>query len=264
MTLLFDSHAHLADDAFQPDFNEFVQRTLNRCHAVMTIGCESIADFKANLTISHAHHQIFTAVALHPEHTSGYSDDLWAEIERLVLDDRVRAVGETGLDYHWMTSPKDEQIALFARHIHLARRVGKPLIIHDRDAHRDTLDTLWANQADEVGGVLHAYSGSVEMMQEVVEHGFFIGIGGVVTFKNAKTIKVVAQEVPLSHLLIETDCPYLTPVPYRGKRNEPAYVQHVAEKIAELRGISYDEVVCATFENACRLFQIDPDTLKPH
>ncbi len=263
MTLLFDSHAHLADDAFRPDFDEVLERTLDLCRAVMTIGCESLADFEANLAISHAHHRIFTAVALHPEHAAGYSDELWAEIERLVLDDRVRAVGETGLDYHWMTSPKDEQIALFERHIHLARRVGKPLIIHDRDAHRDTLDTLWSNQADEVGGVLHAYSGSVEMMQEVVEHGFYIGIGGVVTFKNAKTIKAVAQEIPLNHLLIETDCPYLTPMPYRGKRNEPAYVHYVAEKIAELRGISYDEVVSATFANACRLFQIDADTLNP-
>ena len=130
----------------------------------------------------------------------------------------------------------------------------KPLIIHDREAHRDCFDILWQNQAEEVGGVFHAYSGSVEMMHEAIAHQFYIGLGGVVTFKNAKTAKEVAKAIPLDRLLLETDCPYMTPTPFRGKRNEPSYVQYVAQEIANLRDMSIDEVCHATWENACRLF----------
>ncbi len=227
----------------------------------MTIGCETLEDFAQTMALSRAHKQIFAAVALHPQNAPDDSPEIWQEVKRLAKDERVRAIGETGLDYHWMTAEKDVQKALFTRHIKLAKEVNKPLIIHDREAHRDTLDTLWAGGAENVGGVLHAYSGSVEMMNEILAHGFYIGLGGVVTFKNAKTPKEVAKAVPLDRLLIETDCPYLTPTPFRGKRNEPAYVRYVAETIADLRNISYEEVVQATYENACRFYRLDPETL---
>lgn len=257
----FDTHAHLSDEAFREDFDDVLARTLSGCSAIMTIGCETLADFADTLALSHEHKTIFAAVALHPQNAPDDSEEIWNEVVRLADDERVRAIGETGLDYHWMTAEKDVQQALFTRHIELAKKVHKPLIIHDREAHRDTLDTLWAGGAEEVGGVLHAYSGSVEMMEEILAHGFYIGLGGVVTFKNAKTAKEVAKAIPLDRLLIETDCPYLTPTPYRGKRNEPSYVRYVAETIADLRGISYEEVVRATYQNACKLYHLDPDTL---
>ena len=160
-----------------------------------------------------------------------------------------------------MTASKEAQKALLKEHIDLAKAVQKPLIIHDRDAHRDSMDTLWANDAQAVGGVFHAFSGSLEMMEELLAHHFYIGIGGVVTFKNAKTIKRVVQAVPLDRFLIETDCPYLTPTPFRGKRNEPAYTQYVAEEIARLRDIPTETVIDAAWENACRLFRLDPSDL---
>lgn len=261
MSKLFDTHSHLCDSAFQDDFEDVLQRSLSQCGAIMTIGCESIADFEANLSLSESHPQIFSAIALHPENAPSYNSEIWERITTYAKHPKIRAVGETGLDYHWMTSEKSVQIELFQRHIELAKIVKKPLIIHNRDAHRDTLDTLWHAHSEDIGGVFHAYSGSVEMMKEITQHGFYIGLGGVVTFKNAKTAKEVAREVPLEYLLIETDCPYLTPTPYRGKRNEPSYIRYVAATIADLRGISYDEVVEATWQNACRLYQLNPDTL---
>lgn len=258
MAHLFDTHAHLADEAFAEDRSAVLERTMAACGAVMTIGCESVADFEANIALAESHPRIYAAVALHPSDAPIDSPEVRARIRELMAHPKVRAVGETGLDYHWMTSPKETQKALFAWHIELAREVQKPLLIHDREAHRDTLDTLWAHGAEEVGGVLHAYSGSVEMLDEILAHGFHIGLGGVVTFKNAKTAKAVAKAVPLDRLLLETDCPYLTPTPFRGKRNEPAYTRYVAETIAELRGIRYEEVLEATWANACRFYDVQP------
>lgn len=256
MSLLFDTHAHLADPAFADDLDDVLARTMQTCGGVMTIGCEGLTDFDANIALAESHPRLFTAVSLHPSNAPDDSPEVRERIRTLMCHPKVRAVGETGLDYHWMTSPKETQIELFAWHIQLAREVKKPLLVHDREAHRDTLDTLWANGAEEVGGVLHAYSGSVEMLDEILAHHFYIGLGGVVTFKNAKHAKAVAQAVPLDRLLLETDCPYLTPTPFRGQRNEPSYTRYVAETIAELRGIRYEEVVEATWENACRFYDI--------
>lgn len=254
MSFLMDTHAHLMDDAFKDDYNDFMARTL-ALHAVINIGC-NFDDAEAAVASAHEHANVYAAVALHPEDAPKYTDEGWVRLAELAGDARVIAIGETGLDYYWNTASHEEQCALLARHVALAKALHKPLIIHDRDAHRDCFDTLWANGAEEVGGVFHAYSGSVEMMQEAVAHGFYIGLGGIVTFKNAKTVKEVAQAMPLDRLLLETDCPYMTPVPFRGKRNEPAYVRYVAEEIAKLRGITTEEVERATYDNACRLFNV--------
>lgn len=255
MTFLMDTHAHLMDPAFSEDYDEVLARTLG-LRAAINIGC-NFDDAEAAVASAHAHDNIYAAVALHPEDAPKYTDEGWTRLIELAQDERVIAIGETGLDYYWDTASHDEQQALLLRHIELARALKKPLIIHDRDAHRDCFDTLWRGHAEDIGGVFHAYSGSVEMMHEAVDHSFYIGLGGVVTFKNAKTAKEVAKAIPLDRLLVETDCPYMTPVPFRGKRNEPSYVRYVAQEIAQLRGITAEEVEQATYQNACRLFDVE-------
>lgn len=253
---LIDTHAHLTDEAFKADFETVWSRTFSELKAVINIGCH-YEDSQNALDLTKKHPNAFSSVALHPIDAKDYDEKAWAKLVELAKDSKVCAIGETGLDYYWKTSTREAQQALFIKHIDLAKALKKPLIIHDRDAHRDTCDLLWQNGAEEVGGVFHAYSGSVEMMEEALSHNFYISLGGVVTFKNAKTIKEVAKKVPLNRLLIETDCPYLTPTPYRGKRNEPSYVRYVAEEIAQLRGITFDEVKNATWENALRLFKLN-------
>lgn len=253
MQYLMDTHAHLMDPAFTEDYYEVLARTLE-LHATINIGC-NFEDAEKAVQSAEEHENIYAAVALHPEDARKYDPQKWERLVELAHHERVIAIGETGLDYYWDTATPEEQKILFKRHIELAKALDKPLIIHDREAHRDCFDTLWENGAEAVGGVFHAYSGSVEMMREAVEHGFYIGLGGVVTFKNAKTAKQVAAEIPLDRLVIETDCPYMTPVPFRGKRNEPSYVQYVAQEIAKLRAISVEEVCQATYENACHLFK---------
>jgi TatD DNase family protein len=166
------------------------------------------------------------------------------------------AIGETGLDYYWDKSPKEVQQEVFRRQIRLAKELKLPIIIHNRDATEDIVSILKQEQASEVGGIMHCFSGSVETAKECIGMNFYISLGGPVTFKNAKKPKEVATEISLDHLLVETDCPYLTPHPYRGKRNEPSYVSLVADEIARLKEISVEEVRRKTFENACAIFQI--------
>lgn len=252
---LFDTHAHLMNPAFEEDYDEFMARTLKACGGIMNVGCNMRG---ARLAVESArkYPSIIASVGLHPNDAKDWNEKDWAQIEAWAEEDVVHAIGETGLDYHWDTATPEEQKALLKLHIDLAKKVNKPLIIHDREAHRDCLDELWKHGAEEVGGILHAYSGSVEMLDEVLEHNFYIALGGVVTFKNAKKPKEVAKAVPLDRLLLETDCPYLTPTPYRGKRNEPAYTQYVAEEIANLRGIPVEEVIEATWQNALRVFKL--------
>lgn len=254
MQYLMDTHAHLMDKAFEEDYDAFLERSL-KLRAIINVGC-NFDDAEKAITLAERHENIYAAVSLHPEDARQFDETRWARLVELAQHPSVIAVGETGLDYHWDTATPEEQKEVFARHIALAKALKKPLIIHDREAHRDCFDWLWQHGAEEVGGVFHAYSGSVEMMREAIEHHFYIGLGGVVTFKNAKVAKQVAKEIPLDRLLLETDCPYMTPVPYRGKRNEPIYTQYVAQCIAELRGISFEEVTYQTWQNACRLFNV--------
>ena len=181
---------------------------------------------------------------------------MWEEICELARHPKVVGIGETGLDYYWDDSTPEQQKELFIKHIDLAKALNKPLVIHDREAHRDTIMLLKEQHAEKIGGIFHAFSGSPEMAKIVLDMNFYIALGGPVTFKNARKTVEVAAMVPLDRLLIETDCPYMTPVPFRGKRNEPVLVRHTAEKIAEIRGISYEEVLQATWENAKRAYKI--------
>ena len=193
----------------------------------------------------------------HPVDAIDMTDEDLNWIEELAAHPKVVAIGEMGLDYHWDKSPKDIQKDVFRKQIKLAKKVKLPIIIHNREATADIVEILKEENAHEVGGIMHCFSGSPEIAKECVEMNFYISLGGPVTFKNAKKPKEVAAEIPLDRLLIETDCPYLAPHPFRGKRNEPAYVKLVAEQIAEIKEITFEEVAEATTRNAKKLFGIN-------
>jgi TatD DNase family protein len=178
-------------------------------------------------------------------------------LESMAKKKKVKAIGEIGLDFHYDNSPRDIQRHWFRAQIQMAKRVGKPIIIHDREANQETFDILNEEEAFENGVLMHCYSGSAELAKEYIKRGAYLSIAGPVTYKNARKTVEVAKQADLNHLMIETDCPYLTPVPYRGKRNESAYVRYVAERIAEIRGITVEEVAQATLNNAKRFFNIE-------
>jgi TatD DNase family protein len=199
---------------------------------------------------------IYGSVGLHPHDAKDGDDRTLTELKRMAQHPKIVALGEMGLDYYWNHSPHEVQKEVFRKQIALAKELKLPIIIHDRDAHQDILNIVKEEGAKEVGGIFHCYSGSWPMAREVMKLGFYISLAGPVTFHNAQKPKEVAKEVPLDYLLIETDCPYLAPVPYRGKRNEPLYVAKVAEMIAEVKGIPVEKVAEATKENGKRVFRI--------
>ena len=252
---LFDTHAHILDEQFKEDLDQVIRNIYDNMALVVNIGC-NLEDCPRTVALAEQYDKVYAAVGLHPEDVKTYTPEGWDMICRLAEHPKVVGIGETGLDYYWDTSTKDAQKVLFEQHIDLAKQLHKPLVIHDREAHGDTLEILKRTNAKEVGGILHAFSGSVEMAMEVIKLGFYIGLGGPVTFKNARKAVEVAQAIPLEYLVIETDCPYMTPVPFRGKRNEPMLVQHTATKIAELRGISVEELIEATYQNGKRIYGI--------
>lgn len=253
--MLFDTHAHVLDEKFAADREQVIARINALPMLILNVACEP-SEWQANKILLDNEPHFYGGCALHPNDAKLYTPALWEDLCLSLAHPKMVAVGETGLDYYWDDATPSEQQALFVRHIELARTLKKPLIIHDREAHQDTLDILRAQQAQDIGGVFHAFSGSWEMAKQVLNLNFYIALGGPVTFKNASKPLEVARHVPLDRLLIETDCPYMAPVPLRGQRNEPPYTRYIAEKIAELRGITLDEVVQATYENGKRLFGI--------
>ncbi|MBR6098861.1 TatD family hydrolase [bacterium] len=198
---------------------------------------------------------VYGMLGVHPEDAEKWSDDILDKIREYSKSEKIVAIGEIGLDYYWDKEHKDIQKDIFIKQVKLANELNLPISVHDRDAHKDTFDILKEyNKTSKV--VMHCFSGSVEFARECLKEGWYIAIGGVVTFKSAYKMQEVAKSVPLDRLLLETDAPYLTPVPFRGKENQPAYVKYVAEEIAKLRGISFDEVAAATTENAKKVFNI--------
>ncbi|ABO65418.1 MULTISPECIES: TatD family hydrolase [Geobacillus] len=255
--MLFDTHAHLNAVQYEEDLEQVIERArAEGVSYIVVVGFDRLTIDRA-IELAERYPFIYAAVGWHPVDAIDMTDDDLQMIEQLASHPKVVALGEMGLDYHWDKSPKDVQQDVFRRQIALAKKVKLPIIIHNREATADILKILQEENAAEVGGIMHCFSGSVEVARQCIEMNFLISLGGPVTFKNAKKPKEVAKEIPLSHLLIETDCPYLTPHPFRGKRNEPSYVKYVAEAIAEIKNVSFDEVAKTTMENAKRLFAID-------
>lgn len=251
--MLVDSHCHLDLPELAgslPQILEAMQRNDVGCAVCIGVTLE---DFPRILALAEGHANILATVGLHPENT-GVREPTADELVELAGHPKVIGIGETGLDYYWHKDAPEWQRERFRTHIRAARRAGKPLVVHNRDATADTLRLLEEERAGEVGGVLHCFTETWEVAQRALDLGFLISLSGIVTFKNAQTVKDVARRVPLDRLLVETDAPYLAPVPFRGKTNQPGYVRHVAEEIAALRGLSYEEVATATTENFFRLF----------
>jgi TatD DNase family protein len=253
--MLVDSHCHL-------DFPELAGRidqilaSMEKANvgAALCIGV-SLEGMPGVLALIENRKNLFASVGVHPEHQDCIEPDL-ESLSRYAQHERVIGIGETGLDYYWHKDRPEWQRARFRTHVMAARATGKPLIVHTRDAADDTLNIMREEGADTVGGVMHCFTESLAVAEAALALGFYISFSGIVTFKNAKQIKEVAKAIPLDRMLIETDAPFLAPMPYRGKTNEPAHVFHVANEIATLRGISVKEVESATTENFCRLFNV--------
>ena len=254
--MLFDTHAHLNDAQYNDDLDEVISRAkANQVGYILTASSD-IASSVENITLTQKYSIFYAAVGIHPHNAANHNNSIISMLKEFASYPKVVAIGETGLDYYYDNSPREEQKICFAKHISLARDVRLPIIIHNRDAHEDTLKILKSENAKDVGGVFHCFSGSVEMAREAMNLGFMISIAGPVTFKNARKLLDVVKYVPDDMLLIETDSPYLAPEPYRGRRNEPAYIKLTAEKIAKIKGKSLEYIGETTTANAKRLFGI--------
>ena len=253
--MLFDSHAHLDDEKFDEDREEVITRSLqNGVTGIINAG-SCMASSAQSVALAAQYDNIYAAVGIHPHDAKSAQEADYAQLAAWAQLEKVVAIGEIGLDYYYDFSPRDLQRTVFTRQIDVARQMDMPFIIHDRDAHGDILDVL-KKEAKGLTGVLHCFSGSLEMAKEVIKLGFYISIAGPVTFKNAAKLPEIIKNVPLERLLVETDCPYLTPHPHRGKRNEPAYVKIVAEQVAHLREMELADLAKSTTENTKKLFKI--------
>ncbi|MGG0412454.1 TatD family hydrolase [Peribacillus simplex] len=255
--MLFDTHVHVNAEQFNEDLEDVMERAKEAGVNNMVVVGFDRPTIKRAMELIEAYDFMYAAVGWHPVDAIDMTEEDLQWIEELSNHPKVVAIGEMGLDYHWDKSPKDVQMEVFRKQIRLAKKVGLPIIIHNREATADIVNILKEEEASMVGGIMHCFSGSAETALECINMNFYISLGGPVTFKNAKKPKEVAAAVPLDRLLIETDCPYLAPHPYRGKRNEPSYVKLVAEQIAEIKQLTIEEVSQATTENAKKLFGIN-------
>lgn len=254
--MLFDTHVHLNARQYKEDRTEVIERAFAAGVSHMVVVGFDRETIPLAIEIAEQYETIYAAVGWHPVDAIDFTDEDLTWIEELSAHPKVVAIGEMGLDYHWDKSPIAVQKEVFRKQIQLAKRVNMPIIIHNREATEDIIQILLEENAADVGGIMHCYNDSVDYIQACIDMNFYISLGGPVTFKNATMPKEVAAQVPLDRLLVETDAPFLTPHPYRGKRNEPAYVKLVAEQIAELRGMSLKELGKATTSNAFSLFKI--------
>ena len=254
--MLFDTHAHYYDTQFDKDRSQVIERARQSGVDYILSVSSDVASSVENVTLTQNYDFIYAAVGVHPHNVIDLNNNIMSALTDFASYPKVVAIGEIGLDYFYDNSPREAQKIWFAKQISLARQLKLPIIVHDRDAHEDTLSIIKAENAKDIGGVFHCYSGSVEMARDVMNHNFMVSIAGPVTFKNANRLLEVVRFVPDDMLLIETDCPYLAPEPYRGQRNESAYVKLVAEKIAAIRGKSLEYIEQITTSNAKRLFGI--------
>ncbi|QPQ33649.1 MULTISPECIES: TatD family hydrolase [unclassified Lysinibacillus] len=255
--MFIDTHVHLNAEQYQEDLQEVIDRALEAKVETMVVVGFDRKTIEKTMELVEQYDFIYGVIGWHPVDAIDCTEEDLHWIEELASHPKIVGIGETGLDYYWDKSPKDVQQALFRKQIHLAQKVNLPIIIHNREATADVVNILREENAASVGGVMHCYSGSVETARQCIEMNFMISLGGPVTFKNARMPKEVATEIPLEHLMIETDAPYLAPHPYRGKRNEPAWVPLVAEEIARLKEKPIEEVAQVTTANAKKFFRID-------
>lgn len=251
--MIFDTHAHYDDAQFDNDRDELLKSMKEKgVGTIVNVGASLEGCTKA-LALAEKYSFVYAAVGIHPDETGSLNEETFALLKSWCRKEKVVAVGEIGLDYYWDEQPREVQRKWFIRQLSLAKEEGLPVNIHSREAAEDTFQIM-KEHADGLNGIIHCFSGSRELAEEYVKLGFYIGIGGVVTFKNGKKLKQVAQAVPLTSIVMETDCPYLAPEPYRGKRNQSAYIRYVAEEIARIKEISTEEVIKQTEQNARKVY----------
>lgn len=254
--MIFDTHAHLDDRAFDADRKELLSQLPEAGIAlVMNPGC-SLASSQAAVTLAKEYDYLYAAVGSHPDAADEVNEAVLEQYRALCRENpKVKAIGEIGLDYHYEDIPRDIQKHAFRAQMELARELGLPVIVHEREAHEDGMTI--AAEFPEVTGVFHCYSGSLEMAKWLIDRGWYIGFGGVLTFKNARKALEVAANIPLDRIVLETDCPYMAPEPFRGRRNDPSKLSRVAERLAQLRGLTPEEIQDITLQNGRRLYRMD-------
>ena len=253
--MIFESHAHYDSEQFNEDRDKLLKSMPeNGIGTIINSGADwdSVTEV---VELAQKYPHVYAAVGLHPDEVGALNEERFEYVRSQCQKEKVVAVGEIGLDYYWDNESHDVQKKWFIRQLELARELDLPVIIHSRDAAADTLEIM-KEHAQGLRGVIHCFSYSKELAREYIKMGFHIGVGGVVTFKNGKKLKEIVEEIPLDRILLETDCPYLAPVPFRGKRNSSLYIPYIAEEIANLKGITYDEVVAQTEQNGKKLFRI--------
>lgn len=253
--MIFDSHSHYDDSQFNED-RDLVLKEIKEKGVIGVLNCGSdLRGLNMSIELAEKYDFVYAAVGIHPEYAQVVDENLIEQIKNHAKNPKVRAIGEIGLDYYWEENPPREvQKKAFRMQMEAARELNLPVVIHDREAHQDTLEIM--KEFSQVKGVVHCFSGSVEFAKECLKLGYYIGITGVVTFKNAKVIKEVVKAVPIDKLLVETDCPYMAPSPYRGKRNQSNYIEYIIEEIAELKGITKEELEINTIKNTKNLLNL--------
>ena len=252
--MLFDTHAHMDDRAFRDDRHELLAGLPEKgVGLVMNPGC-SLDSSRNAVALSEKYPHVYAAVGSHPDVADEVNETVLEEYKKLCKLPRVKAIGEIGIDYHYEDIPRQLQLKAFRMQMELAREVKLPVIVHERDAHEDGMAVV--KEFPDVTGVFHCYSGSAEMARQLVDLGWYIGFTGVLTFKNARKALETAASIPLDRIVLETDCPYMAPEPFRGKRNDPSYLYRMAEKLAEIRGLTVEEIQAITTENGKRLYRI--------
>ncbi len=255
--MIFESHAHYDDEVFNEDRDELLSKMKeNGIENIINISAD-LESVKTTLILAEKYDYIFATVGIHPSETAALDEQKFEWLEEQASKPKVVAIGEIGLDYYWKEPDKEIQKQWFIRQLQLAKKIQKPVIIHSRDAASDTLSILQSKEAEDISGVIHCFSYTKETAKILLEKGYYFGIGGVVTFSNAKKLVEAVEYLPLDKILLETDSPYLAPVPNRGKRNSSLNIPYIAEKIAEIKKVSYDTVVEQTNKNAKELFQIN-------
>ena len=252
--MLFDTHTHLDDEKFDTDRDEIISSLKEQGVSLLVNIGANMKSSQQSIKLAQKYDFIYASVGVHPCDTKDLTDDDILTLEKMAHHEKVVAIGEIGLDYYWDEPEREIQKEWFLKQLFLAKKLNMPYIVHDRDAHSDTLEII--KKCDYTNGVMHCFSGSVEMAEEVIKMGMYVSLSGTVTFKNAKKAQEVASIVPLDKLLIETDSPYLTPEPFRGKRNNSAYVRYTAEKIADIRGLTFEELAQITLDNGKRFYNI--------
>ncbi|MBQ7450324.1 TatD family hydrolase [bacterium] len=257
--MLIDTHAHVNFETYKERLDEVFENAKNNDVRLMILPGVEVAKWNEIIEFAEKYENVYGAIGVHPSEIKDFDENAKKRMAELLKHPKIKAVGEVGLDYYWDKEEevRESQKAVFTEQIKLANDSGKPLIIHEREAHKDAFDILNEYASKDIDIVMHCFSGSPEFMKECVNKGYYIALGGIVTFKNAQKPKEVAKEVPIERLMLETDCPFLTPHPHRGEENEPAYVKYVAQQIAEIKGISYDTVCEITTKNALKVFNIE-------